>query len=641
MKRRIVVAATSLLLLPACSGGATTDGPTGTGSPDNTRDVDQPNDSVALFARFGDCDALVDWTKDEMLKRVTPYGLDMYPVYYGNAGGWTEDRVASATEAPAASDKSMSGAAGPDMTSNTNTQEAFVDEGDISETDGRYVYSIFDNMLRVVDLDTATLLDEIVLPRGESQMVLTPARLYVATTQWESVATTVVTAYDIVDVASNGERLVWSRSDYLEGRTLSLRVVRGVVQIALHGDFTSRIDFVSPVDGTEKSADAALERNKQVIDEITSDDLLPRRFEDQGNGARGGYGIALDCETVGAPDEFSGWGISWIATLDPAQSAQAPVGALGIVSQSEVVYTSNESIYATTTRWDDQFSGDYRPNHPEPPFTAVHKFAVNDDATGIDYVASGRVDGTLLSSYSMSEFDGRLRVATTTNVSDFGGGLDNGVHVLEVDRDRLVEVGAVNGLGRGETIQSVRFDGPRAYVVTFRQVDPLYVLDLSDPTDPRLAGELKIPGYSTYLKPIDGDRVIGVGMEGTESGQITGAQVSVFDVSDPSNPVQTATARIGDWSSATSDPHAFLWWSPTGTLVVPKDMTCPVIEGCDSAIVLKLEGNSLTEQGGLFQWYPIQRTLIAEGRLVTLSAGGLAINTLDTLTETGFVNYNI
>jgi len=640
MKRRIVVAATSLLLLPACSGGAMGDGPMGSSGPDNTRDVDDPNDAVALFTRFGDCDALVDWSKDEMLKRVTPYGLNMYPVYYGNAGGWAEDSMSAATEAPAA-DRSDSTEGSDGGTSNTNTQEAFVDEGDISETDGRYVYSVFDNMLRVVDLDTTTLLDEIVLPRGESQIVLTPNRLYVATTQWESVATTVVSSYDIVDTGAGGERLSWSRSDYLEGRTLSLRVVRGVVQIALHSDFTTRIDFVSPVDGSEKASDAALERNKQVIDEITSDDLLPRRFEDQGNGARGGYGIALDCATVGAPDEFSGWGISWIATLDPSQAVEAPTGALGIVSQSDVVYTSNESIYATTTRWDDQFSGDYRPNNPEPPFTAVHKFATGDDAAVIDYIASGRVDGTLLSSYSMSEFEGRLRVATTTNVSDFGGGLDNGVHVLEVDGDRLREVGTINGLGRGETIQSVRFDGPRAYVVTFRQVDPLYVLDLADPTDPRLAGELKIPGYSTYLKPIDGDRVIGVGMEGTETGQITGAQVSVFDVSDPANPVQTATARIGDWSSATSDPHAFLWWSPTGTIVVPKDMTCPVIEGCNSAIVLKLEGGSLTEQGGLFQWYPIQRTLIAQGRLVTLSAGGVSVNDLDSLEETGFVNYDI
>lgn len=635
MNRRLVAAhIVATLALAACSAGSS--GSDGSSPVENTFGVNASSEPVDVFTRFGDCDELLGWTKAEMLKRVTPYGLNMYPVYYGSAGGWTEDVMASAaTEAPAA-DKSMSTAGGAESTSNTNTQEQFVDEGDISETDGRYVYSVFDGTLRMVDLDTTALVDSFVLPRGESQIVLTPDRLYVATSQWDVVATTVLTAYSV-----SGGRLEWSRTDYLEGQLLSLRVVKGVVQVTMHDRFVDRIDFVSPVDASEKSSDAALERNKQVIDELTADDLLPRRFEDRGNGARGGYTTALDCGTIGAPDEFSGWGVTWIATIDPARPVGAPTGSLGIVSESSVVYTSNDSIYTTTARWNDEVSGEYRPNRPEPPFTAIHKFAVDGTGGGITYIASGRVEGTLINSYSMSEFDGRLRVATTTNVGDFGGGLDNGVHVFEVDGDRLDEVGAITGLGRGESIQAVRFDGSRAYVVTFRQVDPLFVLDLSEPTRPMLTGELKIPGYSTYLKPIDGDRVIGVGMEGTESGSITGAQVSVFDVSDPANPVQTATARIGDWSSATSDPHAFLWWSPTGTIVVPKDMTCPVIEGCNSAVVLKLDGNTLTEQGGLFQWYPIQRTLVAEGRLVTLSAAGVSVHDLDTLAETGYVDYEI
>ena len=584
---------------------------------------------------FGDCDELLDWTKGEMLKRVTPYGLDMYPIYF-STGGWSEDVMASATEAPAAADSGADDGAARDDTSNTNTQEAYVDEGDISETDGRYVYTIFDNTLRSVDLDNQTLVSEISLPVGDSQMVLTNEGLYVATSQWDAVATTSVSGYSIVD-----GKLDWQRTDYLEGRMLSLRVVKRMVHVALHSDFTSRIDFVSPMDSTEKSTNAALERNKEVIGELSADELLPRRFEDRGNGARGGFTRALDCAAVGAPDDFSGWGITWVASIDASQNVVAPTGSLGIVSDSDVVYTSQDAMFSTTTRWNDEVSGDYRPNNPEPPVTAVHKFVFVDGASTIDYQASGVVNGTLLNSYSLSEYEGRLRVATTTNFSDFGGGLDNGVHVLEVDGDQLVEVGVVNGLGRGESIQAVRFDGARAYVVTFRQVDPFFVLDLSNPTRPVLSGELKIRGFSTYLKPIDGNRVIGVGMEGTESGRITGAQVSVFDVSDPANPVQTATARIGDWSSATSDPHAFLWWSPTGTIVVPKDMTCEVIEGCDSAIVLKLDGTSLIEQGGLFQWYPIQRTLIAEGRLVTLSAGGVSVHDLDTLEKTGFVDYGI
>ena len=243
----------------------------------------------------------------------------------------------------------------------------------------------------------------------------------------------------------------------------------------------------------------------------------------------------------------------------------------------------------------------------------------------------------------MSEYDGVLRVATTSFDYDFGGGQDNGVHILKVDGSKLNEIGAVNGMGRGETIQGVRFDGPRGYVVTFRQVDPLYVLDLSDPTSPELVGELKVPGYSTYLKPIDGDRVITVGMSGTETGQITGAQVAVFDVSDPSNPLQVATAEIAQWSEATSDPHAFLWWPETGQIVVPKELVCEKLggPGCESAVVLKLEGSTLTEQGRLFQWFPIRRAIIAQNQLVTVSAGGTMVNQLSDLSEIADIRFDI
>ncbi|MFM8382406.1 MAG: beta-propeller domain-containing protein, partial [Actinomycetota bacterium] len=252
-------------------------------------------------------------------------------------------------------------------------------------------------------------------------------------------------------------------------------------------------------------------------------------------------------------------------------------------------------------------------------------------------------DGTLLNSYSMSEYEGTLRVATTTYEYDFGGGQDNGVHVLKVEGSELKEVGAVLGLGRGEQIQGVRFDGPRGYVVTFRQVDPLYVLDLSDPEAPELVGELKVPGYSTYLKPIDGDRVIAVGMSGTETGVITGAQVSVFDVSDPSNPIQVATSEVGQMSEATWDPHAFLWWAETGQIVVPRELVCDTAggAGCESAVVLKLEGTNLSEQGRIFMWYPIRRAVVASNRLVTVSAGGVLVVTLEGLTPVSEIRFDI
>jgi uncharacterized secreted protein with C-terminal beta-propeller domain len=574
-----------------------------------------------------------------MLKRVGPYGLETYPFMYENwrSNGFEGD-MAAPTEAPATDSSSDADFAPIPGTSTTNTQETNVDEGDIVETDGRFVYSIIDHRIRSVDLDNAELLSEIDLPQGDSQMVLAGNQLLVATMTWTSTADTIISNFDISDGV-----LTLNRRDHLEGSLVSVRAVNGRVHVVLNSAFLHRVDFVSPRDGSQDSLDAAEERNIEVVNALAVEDFVPRTFEEGAKGTWGAKSTAVDCENLGHPSSFSGWGVTWVATIDLSSPAVAPIGTIGILAQSTSTYTSTSSMYISTTRWDDSAYEDFVLTRQESPYTDIHAFSFSADASELTYVASGRVIGTLLNSYSMSEYDGALRVATTSFDYDFGGGQDNGVHILKVDGSELNEIGAVNGMGRGETIQGVRFDGPRGYVVTFRQVDPLYVLDLSDPTSPELVGELKVPGYSTYLKPIDGDRVITVGMSGTETGQITGAQVAVFDVSDPSNPVQVATAEIAQWSEATSDPHAFLWWPETGQIVVPKELVCEKLggPGCESAVVLKLEGSTLTEQGRLFQWFPIRRAVIAQNQLVTVSAGGTMVNQLSDLSEIAKIRFDI
>jgi|688.fasta_scaffold130253_2 uncharacterized secreted protein with C-terminal beta-propeller domain len=600
---------------------------------------DSSEKDSSTYAGFNDCTAVLDWTKAEMLKRVGPYGLETYPYMYASwrSGGFEGDMAAS-TEAPAA--EALSGADFEPMpgTSTTNTQETNVDEGDIVETDGRYVYSIIDNRVRSVDIDNAMLLSEIDLPQGDSQMVLTGDHLVVATMTWTSVADTIISKFAITDGS-----LELTRRDHLEGTLVSVRAVSGQVHIVLNSSFLNRVAFVSPRDGSQDSLDAAEKKNNEVVNALSIDDFVPRTFEEGPMGTWGTKSSAIDCAKLGHPSQFSGWGVTWVASIDMNSSTEVPVGTIGILAQSTSSYTSTESLYIATTRWDDAVYEEFVSSRQEPPYTDIHAFTFSSEASDLSYVASGRVEGTLLNSYSMSEYDGVLRVATTSYDYDFGGGQDNGVHILKVKDAELIEIGAVNGMGRGETIQGVRFDGPRGYVVTFRQVDPLYVLDLSDPTAPELVGELKVPGYSTYLKPIDGDRVITVGMAGTETGQITGAQVSVFDVSDPSNPRQVATAEIAQWSEATSDPHAFLWWAETGQIIVPKELVCDEMggTGCESAVVLKLDGTTLTEQGRLFQWFPIRRAVIAQNQLVTVSAGGTKVSRLSDLSEISYTRFDI
>ena len=193
-------------------------------------------------------------------------------------------------------------------------------------------------------------------------------------------------------------------------------------------------------------------------------------------------------------------GVSWIASIDLQGSGES-VGSAGIVSNSDIVYASENNIYLATVPWDwNQPQADVPPN-PEMPPTLIHEFSLGEGGTA-SYVASGEVPGQLLNQFSMSEFGGDLRVATTTTSVNGDQQPTSAVRVLRPEGNELVQIGEVDGLGTNEQIQAVRFLGTQAYVVTFRQTDPLFVIDLSDPTAPVLSGELKIPGYSAYLHPL-------------------------------------------------------------------------------------------------------------------------------------------
>jgi uncharacterized secreted protein with C-terminal beta-propeller domain len=235
-------------------------------------------------------------------------------------------------------------------------------------------------------------------------------------------------------------------------------------------------------------------------------------------------------------------------------------------------------------------------------------------------VASGKVPGTLVNQYALSEWDGHLRVATTDAKTR-----TSAVRILD---SKLAQVGVADGLGRNERIYSVRFIGPRAYVVTFRKTDPLYALDLTDPSHPRATGELKISGYSAHLQPVGENRLVGIGQETSEQGMITGTQVSLFDVADPANPRRLAQHVVpGASSEAEYDAHAVLWWPATGLLVLPLAPS--------GALALHVTGDGLREAGRLTppaQTYAsTRRALVIGDVLWTVTDTGLLASNLSTM----------
>jgi uncharacterized secreted protein with C-terminal beta-propeller domain len=249
-----------------------------------------------------------------------------------------------------------------------------------------------------------------------------------------------------------------------------------------------------------------------------------------------------------------------------------------------------------------------------------------------------------LDQFSFSEHEGYLRVATT----EVGDDEQSYVTVLADVDQALVQVGQVGGLGRGERIQAVRFIGPVGYVVTFRQTDPLYTVDLSDPRQPRVVGELKLLGYSAYLHPLDDGRLLGVGQDATEQGQRQGSQVSLFDVSQPAAPKLLAHRSLGQGESpAEFDHHAFLWWPATRLSVLP------FVQYGDSgpvaaAVGITVGSDTLTETGRVqhpasadYGGSPaIDRSLVIGDRLYTLSQAGLMASNVASLAQEAWVPFS-
>ncbi|HWM20084.1 MAG TPA: beta-propeller domain-containing protein, partial [Ilumatobacteraceae bacterium] len=579
------------------------------------------------FARlsfFGDCDALLTYMQTEARERVTAWGLDG-GYYYGTV---TPDMVAaedsaggegSRLEAPAAT----TAAQGVDY-SGTNTQEVGVDEGDIVETDGTYVYVAGQDGLRIVSVADATVVASPELPGGSHQMILDGTRLLVATQGFTTAEDTVVSVFDVSD-PTNPALL---RRSHLEGRLVASRAAGGTVRLVLSSSLAARLPFVHP-DQFGLDEDRSLERNKQIIDESAVQDWLPRWFDEAGDGTFGQMEESLDCANVAAPRDFSGLGVTWIASIDLDGEA-TPEGAAGIVSTGETVYASTSSLYVATQSWDWNWAiqqGNQTVDPNQAPPTLIHAFTLGEGASAT-YQASGEVPGRLLNQFAMSEHEGVLRVATT--IDDWNtGDSESAVYALRANGDALEQLSVVEGLGAGEQIYAVRFLGPTAYVVTFRQTDPLYVIDMTDPANPALTGELKIPGYSAYLHPVGDGLLLGVGQDATDTGQTLGTQLSLFDVSDPANPQRISTLSIGGWSDVEWDHKAFLFWPEDGTIVLPVspgwgncgpqvDCLASGITGSGGgAVVARLDGQTLVGVGTINHesrsqsgcWNPLQRSI--------------------------------
>jgi hypothetical protein len=522
--------------------------------------------------------------------------------------------VATAAPAPPA-------VADAEAFSGTNVQEVGVDEADLVKTDGRRLYVATVGVLRVFDVTGAAPrpLGRLALEGAEHQLLLRGSRLLVLAAARSGVLLTEV------DVSEPAAPRV-ARTMELAGRLAGARLTGGTARVVVASS-------PEPIPVADPVALRALARRQPMSR------WLPRTTIRSRITRRTFRRSVVPCSHVRRPQAFSGLDLLSVLTIDLDRGLYS-VGRQAVMAGAQDVYASPASLVVATRR--------YAPGTPEGTtlsggVTELHVFDAGAEPR-TPYRASGAVPGFVLNQFALSEHEGALRVATTLQAPwtpDAGEQSESIVTVLHAAGDRLATVGRVGGLGRGERIYGVRFLGDRGYLVTFRQVDPLYVLDLSDPESPRVRGELKITGYSAYLHPVSPTRLLGVGQEATEEGRLQGPQVSLFDVGDPAQPKLLARAGLGayGWSAAEQDHHAFLWWSPARLAVLPVDAA-----DFSGALAFRVGADSVTEAGRIAHPAPaedrlpppIGRSVVVGQRLLTVSAAGIATNSLDDLRPLAF-----
>ena len=423
----------------------------------------------------------------------------------------------------------------------TNIQVAGVDEADIVKTDGEYIYLVSENrviIVRAYPVEQARLLSEIELEGM------------------------------VVGIFINGDRLV-----VFEG---GMPYYGMDVRIAPPEDgywvpYTPRTsikvydvsDRESPLLKREISADGDYISSRMIGDYAYA--VISQAVYDQ-EGEVGLPELHVDGEEVEIPAtdiyhcNISDYYFMYttIIALNTQDDDREPALETVMLGASSNLYVSVDNIYLTFPVWGRVMWGAGN--------TAIHRIHIDADA--IEYVASGEVPGMVLNQFSMDEYQDYFRVATTTQ------GITSANHMYILDMDLNV-VGRLEDLAPGETIYSARFMGQRGYVVTFRTVDPLFVIDLEDPRNPQVLGELKITGYSGYLHPYDEDHLIGIGKETTEEGEFAwyqGVKISLFDVSDFNNPRELDKYEIGHRGTDSPvlwDHKAFLLHQSRDLLVMP------------------------------------------------------------------------
>ena len=648
--------------------------------------------------------------------------------------------------------------AGTDF-SGTNNQEQGVDEADFMKTDGRWIYVLNNGklvILGVPEFGQLEMLSNMSLEGTPTQMLIDEDRLVIVSSvyywnlesndplrnimafdqpnEWGYYDYRVsnLVKYTVVDVSNRSVPEV-EREIFIEGYYHTARLVNGTVRSVTHADtyidglltypelpsnYWDIDDRYERMDIWNISVTKAINDNRELVDGLTLEDFSPRIHERTNDGIFTHAVTAGDCSEFSSAEDVMSRGFTTIATIGLFEE-ETTLQVDHIASSWVNVYASGNMMILAEPANDWWWYWGIDETYEDE--TNIHAFDISEPAN-TEYIGSGRVKGDVQDQFSISEYNGSIRVASTSDnwgrwwmatvdvMEDIAVAVDsvasgesdeiiiepeipeclgpsNHVTVLQDDGEGTLNVvGEINDIACGERIWSSRFVGEIGYLVTFRNIDPLWTIDLSDPSNPTILGELEVPGVSTYIHPLNEDLLltIGIGPAGDDGFGLdwSQTQISLFDVSDLENPrladsLSLSPGYLDDncanirscgwswsWSEATYEHKAFNYWAPENLLAVPLSthrwVYDTVVEndrtytyyGYEFVSMLKLvnidiENKSLSAHGEVDHsslygngvqeyWYSntdIRRSIFMGDYIYAISSAGMTVHLTDNLSH--------
>lgn len=520
--------------------------------------------------------------------------------------------------------------------STTNVQEVGIDEPDLMKLVGTTLYAVVGTDLRILDVsgDEPRQLSKLPMGAYGARLLVRGPRLLVLTRKGQPSPIAGDVAISMLPEEDSASLLMEIRVDDPAAPRIvrTMEVPGEIVDARLTGG-TARIVVNSAAD---IGARAGRPITRRAAARLRVRDFVPRTILRSRVTGRTYRRSLVGCREVSTPSSPRGTDLLSVLSVD-LDRGLFNVDRDAVLGAAQAVYASDRSLYVVASgAADASREGEL----PPQPSSEVHRFDTTR-AGETDYAASGTVPGFVVNRFALSERRGVLRIATTTGPAWLSTDeSESRITTLRQDGSRLKALGRVTGLGKSERIFSVRFVDETAYVVTFRQTDPFYTVDLSDPERPTLLGELKIPGFSTYLHDVGDDLILGVGsLDGAPA-------VSLFDVRSLRSPklLVRRTLAPNGYSPVGDDPYAFLFWPDSGVAYVParswsegtgesRASLQALIATRDGRLALAGE----VRHGPTFDEADVLRTAVIGDRLITLSDLGLRTSRRSDLAPQGFL----